>query len=89
MFIKVRYGNDELILCNPQCSVNNLLDSITARCGMKNSNKTLDLSDESGIYLDLRERKRDFKRACNDNFRSILTDNSCRFLCTVMHQDLQ
>ena len=48
MFIKVRYGNDELILLNPQCSVNNLLDSIATRCGMKNSGRTLDLSDETG-----------------------------------------
>ena len=51
MFIKVRYGNDELILCNPQCSVNNLLDSIMARCGIKNSGRILDLSDETGIFI--------------------------------------
>ena len=63
MFIKVRYGNDEMILCNPHCIVSNLLASITARCGMKNSSRTLDLSDESGIYFELEDRKREFIRA--------------------------
>lgn len=51
MFIKVRYGHDELLLCNPQCVVNNLLDNIRLRCGLANSGKILDLSDESGITI--------------------------------------
>lgn len=51
MFINVRYGNDELLLCNPHCIVNNLMASVRLRCGLANSGKVLDLSDETGNKL--------------------------------------
>ncbi|XP_028396317.1 uncharacterized protein LOC114520281 [Dendronephthya gigantea] len=60
MFIKIRYGDDELLLCNPQCSINNLLDSIRARCGLNTAGKILDLSDESGLVLRLNDHREEY-----------------------------
>lgn len=58
MFILVKYGNNETLLCNPSCAVVNLLTNIKRRAGYGNSNVTVDLSDETGensnliIFLD-------------------------------------
>lgn len=49
MFITVKYGNDESLLCNPSCAVVNLLNSIKRRAGMSNNQSVmLDLSDVTG-----------------------------------------
>lgn len=48
MFILVKYGNNETLLCNPSCAVVNLLTNIKRRAGYGNSNVTVDLSDETG-----------------------------------------
>ena len=50
MFILVKYGNNETLLCNPSCAVINLLTNIKRRAGYGNSNVTVDLSDETGAY---------------------------------------
>ena len=48
MYITVKFGNNESILCNPSCAVVNLLSSIKRRTGFKHANILLDLSDENG-----------------------------------------
>ena len=48
MFIIVKYGQNESLLCNPGCAVVNLLTSIKRRAGYGNTNLILDLSDETG-----------------------------------------
>lgn len=50
MFITVKYGNDESILCNPSCAIVNLLANIKRRTGFGNTDMMLDLSDESGTF---------------------------------------
>lgn len=50
MFITVLYGDCESLLCNPSCSVVNLLDNIRDRCGLSESKTELDLTDETGKY---------------------------------------
>ena len=47
MFIKIRYGDDLTLLCNPDCSVANLLANIKSRINLP-SDETIDLSDEKG-----------------------------------------
>lgn len=49
MYIIVKYGNNESLLCNPSCAVVNLLASIKRRAGFANSKTLLDLSDETGM----------------------------------------
>merc|ERR1711862_329028 len=51
MYIKVMYGHNENLLCNPGCAVINLLSSIQSRTGYHNLH--LDLCDESGLVKDL------------------------------------
>ena len=51
MFITVKFGNNESLLCNPSCAVVNLLSSIKRRAGYANSNVLVDLSDETGEIL--------------------------------------
>lgn len=51
MFIIVKYGQNETLLCNPMCAIINLLNSIKKRAGYGNSNVIVDLSDETGIAL--------------------------------------
>ena len=51
MFIIVKYGNNEEILCNPSCAVINLLNSIKRRAGYSNTPVCLDLSDETGNLI--------------------------------------
>ena len=48
MFITVKFGENESLLCNPSCAVINLLNSIRRRAGYANTNVCLDLSDETG-----------------------------------------
>lgn len=48
MFITVKFGENETLLCNPSCAVINLLNSIRRRAGYGNTNVCLDLSDETG-----------------------------------------
>ena len=49
MFITVLYGDNETLLCNPSCSVVNLLANIKERCGFGERTTELDLTDETGI----------------------------------------
>ncbi|ESO85578.1 hypothetical protein LOTGIDRAFT_229456 [Lottia gigantea] len=51
MYIIVKYGNNESLLCNPNSAVINLLSSIKSRAGFANTNKILDLSDETEYKL--------------------------------------
>ncbi|XP_064601585.1 uncharacterized protein CXorf65-like [Liolophura sinensis] len=60
MFIVVKYGNNESLLCNPTCAVVNLLKSIKRRAGYANSNILLDLSDETGLVKELDTHKFDY-----------------------------
>ena len=53
MFITVKFGNNESILCNPSCAVVNLLSSIKRRAGFKHTNVCIDLSDENGKFTAL------------------------------------
>ena len=55
MYITVKFGNNESILCNPSCAVVNLLSSIKRRTGFKHANILLDLSDENGKKTFLKE----------------------------------
>ena len=49
MYITVKYGQNESMLCNPGCAVVNLLSSIKRRTGLsKQDEVVLDLSDETG-----------------------------------------
>jgi hypothetical protein len=50
MFIIVKYGQNESLLCNPMCATINLLSSIKKRAGYGNSNVVVDLSDETGLF---------------------------------------
>lgn len=58
MFIKVKYGNDETLLCNPSCSGINLLKSIQKRTGFIDKSM-IDLSDEKGLIQELEAHKYD------------------------------
>ena len=51
MFILVKYGNNETLLCNPSCAVINLLHSIKSRAGYGKTNVIVDLSDDTGKYF--------------------------------------
>ena len=48
MFILVKYGNNETLLCNPSCAVINLLTSIKRRAGYGNTDVIVDIADETG-----------------------------------------
>ena len=48
MFIRVKYGDDETLLCNPQCVVVNLLSSIKTRTGHVDHDAVVDLTDDTG-----------------------------------------
>ena len=47
VFATVRYGQDQYILINPQCTVINLLDDMRRRCG-QTPTICLDLTDQTG-----------------------------------------
>lgn len=59
MFIIVKYGQNETLLCNPMCATINLLNSIKKRAGYGNSNVIVDLSDETGLVKELDLHKYD------------------------------
>lgn len=59
MFILVKYGNNETLLCNPSCAVINLLKSIKRRAGYGNSEIIVDIADETGLVKDLDTHKSD------------------------------
>ena len=59
MFILVKYGNNETLLCNPSCAVINLLHSIKSRAGYGKTNVTVDLSDDTGRLEDLTFSKKE------------------------------
>lgn len=48
MFITIYYGDQKSLLFNPSCSVINLLNSIKERCGYGDTDRVLDLTDETG-----------------------------------------
>lgn len=60
MFVTIYYGDQKSLLVNPSCSVVNLLNSIKERCGYGDSDRVLDLSDETGLVLDLSSHKNDY-----------------------------
>ncbi|XP_025103693.1 uncharacterized protein CXorf65-like [Pomacea canaliculata] len=60
MFIIVKYGQNETLLCNPSCAVINLLTSIKRRTGFGNTNLILDLSDETGLIKELDIHKTEY-----------------------------
>ncbi|XP_074662566.1 uncharacterized protein CXorf65 homolog [Tubulanus polymorphus] len=59
MFITVKFGKNESLLCNPSCSVINLLTNIKQRAGFSETGVTLDLSDEKGLIKELDLHKYD------------------------------
>lgn len=59
MFILVKYGNNETLLCNPSCAVVNLLKSIKKRAGYGNSEIIVDVADETGLVKELDAHKFD------------------------------
>ncbi|XP_013382023.1 uncharacterized protein CXorf65-like [Lingula anatina] len=60
MFIIVKYGNNEELICNPSCAVVNLLNNIKKRTGFGNTPVSLDLSDETGLIKELDAHKHDY-----------------------------
>lgn len=60
MFITVKFGENESLLCNPSCAVVNLLNSIRRRAGYANTNVCLDLSDETGLVKELDAHRHDY-----------------------------
>ena len=50
MFIRVKYGDDETLLCNANCVVVNLLSSVKSRSG---HHADIDLADETGLFYTL------------------------------------
>lgn len=59
MFILVKYGANETLLCNPSCAVVNLLTSIKRRAGYGNTNVVVDIADETGLVKELDTHKGD------------------------------
>jgi len=60
MFITIYYGDQKSLLFNPSCSVINLLNSIKERCGYGDTDRVLDLTDETGLVLDLSSHKNEY-----------------------------
>lgn len=60
MFITIYYGDQKSLLFNPSCSVVNLLKSIKERCGYGDTDRVLDLTDETGLVLDLSSHKNEY-----------------------------
>lgn len=58
MFITIYYGDQKSLLFNPRCSVVNLLNSIKERCGYGDTDRVLDLTDETGKFLLRNNRNR-------------------------------
>ncbi|XP_028401459.1 uncharacterized protein CXorf65 homolog [Dendronephthya gigantea] len=53
MFVTVKYGDGEVLVCNPACKTDVLLDDIRKRCSYEKE-VMVDLSDESGNLKYLR-----------------------------------
>jgi len=51
MFIRVKYGDDETLLCNANCVVVNLLSSIKCRSEHADQDIAVDLTDETGFSI--------------------------------------
>jgi len=49
MFIRVKYGDNETLLCNPSCTVINLLTNIKTR-SKQDKQTIVDLTDETGFF---------------------------------------
>lgn len=60
MFITIYYGDQKSLLFNPRCSVVNLLNSIKERCGYGDTDRVLDLTDETGLVLELSSHKNEY-----------------------------
>lgn len=60
MFITIYYGDEKSLLFNPSCSVVNLLKSIKERCGYGDTDRVLDLTDETGLVLELSSHKYEY-----------------------------
>jgi hypothetical protein len=60
MFIRVKYGDDETLLCNPTCAIINLLKSIKSRTGHAQQPITIDLTDETGLVQELDKHRQDY-----------------------------
>ncbi|CAD5113802.1 DgyrCDS2967 [Dimorphilus gyrociliatus] len=58
MFILIKYGANETLLCNPTCAVVNLLNSIKRRSG--HADLTIDVADETGLVKELDAHKYDY-----------------------------
>lgn len=57
MFIKVKYGDNETLVCNPSCAAINLLHSIKRQTGYSDRTISVDLSDEKGLVQELETHK--------------------------------
>lgn len=57
MFVTIFYGDQKSLLFNPSCMVVNLLKSIKERCGYGDTDRVLDLTDETGLVLELPSHK--------------------------------
>ncbi|WAR19108.1 CX065-like protein [Mya arenaria] len=57
MFILVKYGNNETLLCNPSCTIVNLLTSIKRRSGFGQTDLVVDIADETGLVKELDTHK--------------------------------
>src|SRR6218665_162792 len=88
MFIRVKYGENETLLCNPSCAAINLLHSIKRRTGYSDRTIVVDLSDEKGLQ---------FIIGCYPYFSSLsiytcLSDcvplSACIFLCLCLYDSI-
>lgn len=59
MFVTVKYGDGEHLLCNPDCKTDVLLDDIRRRCSYEKG-VIVDLSDESGNLKYLRDHPQSY-----------------------------
>lgn len=57
MFIRVKYGDNETLICNPGCTIVNLLANIKNRTGHSGNTITIDLTDDSGLIQELDGRR--------------------------------
>ena len=73
MFITIYYGDQKSLLVNPSCSVINLLNSIKERCGYGDTDRVLDLTDETGTHGHTA-----FENSCKLNNCLEFTD-ACKF----------
>jgi len=53
MFVRVKYGDNETLLCNPSCTIVNLMSSIKTRTGHVDNDVIIDLTDETGFLFTL------------------------------------